>query len=140
MESSSSQNLQPALYHALMVLGLLMNQPHISYQLQKRCICFLHNMKTSQDEIVLTCYRNAVRNANTPIGHTIAFLRITLGIDIDNNEIMPDINLSRVYFTNEQRMLLSNLKLLIAVRNGDFTLPYLSSSEIECLITIIATL
>ena len=30
--------------------------------------------------------------------------------------------------------------LLIAVRNGDFTLPYLSSSEIECLVTDIATL
>ena len=69
-------------------LGPLMNQPHISYQLQKRCIRFLHNMKTSQNEIVLTCYRNAVRNANTPVGHNNAFLRNTLGIDIDNNEIM----------------------------------------------------
>ena len=59
-----------------------MNQPHISYQLR-----FLHNMKTSHNEIVLTCYRNAVRNAITPIGHNIAFLRNTLGIDIDNNEI-----------------------------------------------------
>ena len=38
-------------------LGPLMNQPHISYQLQKRCIRFLHNMKNSQNEIVLTCYR-----------------------------------------------------------------------------------
>ena len=68
-------------------LGPLMNQPHISYQLQKRCIRFLHNMKTRQNEIVLTCYRNAVRNANTPIGHNIAFLKNTLGIDIDSNEI-----------------------------------------------------
>ena len=36
-------------------------------------------------------------------------------------------------------MLLSNLKLLMAVRNGDFTLLYLSFYEIECLITNIAT-
>ena len=63
-----------------------------------------------------------------------------LGIDIDNNEITPDISLPKMYFTNEQRVLLSNLKMLIAVRNGDFTLPYLSSSEIECLITDITTL
>ena len=97
-------------------------------------------MKTSYNEIVLTCYRNAVRNANTPIGHNIAFLRNTLGIDIENNEITPDISLLKVYLTNEQRGLLSNLKMLIAVRNGDYTLPYLSSSEIECLITDIATL
>ena len=53
---------------------------------------------------------------------------------------MPYISLPTVYFTNEQRVLLSNLKLLIAVRNGDFNLPYLSSYEIECLITNIATL
>ena len=74
--------------------------------------------------------RNAVRNANTPIGHNIVFLINTPEIDIDNNEITPDISLPTVYFTNEQRVLLSNLKLLIAVRNGDFTLPYLSSYEI----------
>ena len=67
-------------------LGPLVNQLHISYQLQKRCIRFLHNMKTSRNKIALTCYRNAVRNANTPIGHNIAFLRNTLGIDIDNND------------------------------------------------------
>ena len=97
-------------------------------------------MKTSQNEIVLTCYRNAVRNANTPIGHNIAFLRNKLGIDIDNNEIMPDISLPKVYPINEQRVLLSNINMLIAVRNGDFTLLHLSSSEIGCLITDIATL
>ena len=94
-----------------------MNQPHISYQLQKRSICFQHNMKTSQNDIVLPCYRNAVRNANTPIGHNIAFLRNTLGIDINNNEIKPDISLPgpKVRFT-------------------------LSSYDIECLITNTATL
>ena len=68
----------------LCFFGPLMNQPHISYQLQK-LFRILHNMKTSQNKIVLTCYRSAVRNANTPIGHNIAFLRNTLGIDIDNN-------------------------------------------------------
>ena len=121
-------------------LGPLMNQPHLSYQLQKRCISFLHNMKTSQNEIVLTSYRYAVRDANTPIEQNIAFLRNTLGTDIENSEIMSDISLPKVYFTNEQRVLPLHLKLLVAVRNGDFSLPYLSSYEIECLITNIATL
>ena len=93
-------------------------------------------MKTSQNEIVLTCYRNA----REPIGHNIPFLRNTLGIDIDNNEITPDISLPKVYLTNEQIVLLSNLKMLLDIRNGDFTLPHLSSSEIECLITDIATM
>ena len=66
--------------------------------------------------------------------------KIIVIIDIDNNKMTPDISLPTVYFTNEQRLLLSNLKLLIAVRNGDFTLPYLSFYKIECLITNLATL
>ena len=107
-------------------LGPLMNQPHISYQLQKRCLRFLHNMKTSQNIIVITCFRNAVRNANTPIEYNIAFLRNTFGTDIDNNKITPDISLPTVNVINEQRVLLYNLKLLIAVRHGDFVLPFLS--------------
>ena len=45
-------------------------------------------------------HRNAVRNANTPIGHNIAFLRNTLGIDIDNNEITPYISLPKVLMNN----------------------------------------
>ena len=80
-------------------------------------------MKTSQNEIVLTCYRNAVRNANTPIGHNIAFLRNTFGIDIDNNEITPDISLPKVYITNEQRVLLSNLKMLKSLRSENHPPP-----------------
>ena len=68
-------------------------------------------MKTCQNKIVLTCYRNAGRNANTPIGYNITFLRNTLGINIDNNEITPDISLPKVYVTKEQRVLLSNLKM-----------------------------
>ena len=41
---------------------------------------------------------------------------------------------------NEQLLLLSNLKMLIAVGNVNVTVPYLSSYEIESLITNIATL
>ena len=44
-----------------------MDQPHLSYQLQKRCSRSLHNMKTSQNEVVLSWFRNALKNANAPI-------------------------------------------------------------------------
>ena len=83
-------------------------------------LLYMYILKTNQNEIVLTCYRNAVRNANTPIGHNIAFLRDSLGIDIDNNEITPDISLPTVYFTNEQRVLLSNLKLHATVKSTSY--------------------
>ena len=83
-------------------------------------LLYMYILKTNQNKIVLTCYRNAVRNANTPIGHNIEFLRNSLGIDIDNNEITPDISLPTVYFTNEQRVLLSNLKLHATVKSTSY--------------------
>ena len=46
---------------------------------------------------ITTCYCNSIRNTNTPIGHNIAFLKNTLGIDIVNNEITPFINLPKVH-------------------------------------------
>ena len=90
--------------------------------------------KTSENEIVLTGHRNAIRNTNTPIGQDIAFLRNTFGTDIVNNEITSFINLPTIHITNEQHVLLSNLNI------GDAALPYLSSYVIECLITSLATL
>ena len=75
-------------------------------------------MKNSQNKIALNCYRNALRNSKTPIGQSIAFLRNTFGNDIDNNEITLFINFLLMYLTNEQLVLLSTSKLLIAVRKG----------------------
>ena len=44
---------------------------------------------------------------------------------------------SLLYLTNEQHVLLSNLKMRIAVKNRDVNLPYPSIYEIECLITLL---
>ena len=57
-------------------------------------------MKTSQIEIVLACYHNAISNANTPIGHNISFSSNTFEIDIDNEEITPLTNEPTLYLTN----------------------------------------
>ena len=45
-----------------------------------------------------------------------------------------------MHFTNEQHVLLSNLKMLTAVRNGDTTLPYLSLYDIHVLQSLITNL
>ena len=57
-------------------------------------------MKTSQIEIVLACYHNAISNATTPIGHNIAFSNNIFEIDIDNEEITSLINVPTLYLTN----------------------------------------
>ena len=64
------------------MLGPLMNQPHMSLQLYKRCARFLYGMKQCRNYIVRACFTNAMHNARTPLGHIMAFFRITYGIDI----------------------------------------------------------
>ena len=81
-----------------------------------------------------------MRYDNAPIGYNIVFSRNTIRIDIVNNEITPFINSTTVQLTNEQHVLLSNLKMLLALRNGVAILSYLSSYDIQCLITYLATL
>ena len=127
--------MQPAI---AWFVDTFMNQAHISYQLQKRWICFPHNMKSSKNKTVLTCYRNTLKNANTSIRHNIACLRNPFGIDIDSSETTLVINL---YLTNKQLASLSNLKMFLAVRNKDITIPNcLSFYKIECLNKNIVTL
>ena len=57
------------------MLGPILNQTHISTQLIKRCIMFLFGMASSHNIIVYTCYKNAVGNANTPMGSHVAYFR-----------------------------------------------------------------
>ena len=70
-----------------------------SYQLliAEALYLFLHNMKTSENEIVLTCYRNAIMNTRAPIGHNIEFLGNTFGIGIVNSENTPFTNSAQYY-------------------------------------------
>ena len=71
----------PFTTHAYM-LGPLMNQPHLSLQLYKRCARFLYGMKQCHNYIVRACLTNAMQNARTPLGHNLAFFRNKYGIDI----------------------------------------------------------
>ena len=113
-------------------LGPLMNQPYISYQLQKR-IRFLPNMKTSQNEIVLSCYRNAVRNAklspNPPISGEKADFRYIFYVQnivmfSEQNVYQNIYNLSfiileaKINFQNAVTFVLVNLDTKFNVQNS----------------------
>ena len=51
--------------------------------------------------------------------------------EIVNNKITPCINLPTVHITIEQHVLLSNLKMLLAVRNRDASYITLSLSSYD---------
>ena len=62
------------------MLGPILIQTHISTQLIKRCTRFLFGMASSHNITVYTCYKNAVGDANTPMGSNIAYFRNKYGI------------------------------------------------------------
>ena len=122
------------------LLGPLLNQLHINHQLYKRCLRFLYSVQNCCNGIVRECYNNGLYNANTPIGHNIAFFRYKYGKNISScslNNCMklivsPKINV-------EQCNVLEQLKVLIHARQGSYFIEGFTRRDIERLMKLIAT-
>ena len=91
------------------MLGPILNQTHISTQLIKRCIRFSFGMASSHNVIVYTCYKNAVGNANTPMGSNIAYFRDKYSIEV--NKLSKNITklVSKSKLSTEQLIVIQHL-------------------------------
>ena len=121
------------------MLGPILNQTHISTQLIKRCIRFLFGMASSHNIIVYTCYKNAVGNANTPMGSNIAYFRDKYGIEL--NSLSKNITnlVSGPKLSTEQLIVIQHLRDLLDVKNNACTLDNLSEEDIDMFIREVAT-
>ena len=116
------------------MLGPILNQTHISTQLIKRCVQVLFGMASSHNIIVYTCYKNAVGNANTPMGSNIAYFRDKYGIEV--NRLSKNIVklVSEPKLSTEQLMDIQHLRDLSDIKNNACTLSNFSEEEIDMLI------
>ena len=48
------------------MLGPLLDQSHIHYQLQRRTLCFISSMYNSRNLLITACVKSAINNANSP--------------------------------------------------------------------------
>ena len=72
----------------MVILGPLIGQYHIKYQLYMKDIKLLYNMSMFvKNTIVQECLHNAMYNANTVIGYKLAFYRENVYINLFENDI-----------------------------------------------------
>ena len=121
------------------MLGPILNQTHISTQLIERCIRFLFGMASSHNIIVYTYYKNAVDNANTPLGSHIAYFRDKYGIEV--NRLSKNITklVSEPKLSTEQLIVIQHLRDLLDIKNNACTLDNFSEEDIDMLIQEVAT-
>ncbi len=122
------------------LLGPLLGQPHISVQLHKRSARFLYVMKHCSNNIVNACFKQACQNANSPIGHNIAYLRNIYGVDIKHHSInvcMSHIRSRRL--SGDQLVIIRELRTLLSVRSGVYYINDFTVSDVTALIKCIST-
>ena len=136
--STLAENIRYLMYNGWM-LGLILNQTHISTQLIKRCIRFLFGIASSYNIVVYTCYKNAVGNANTPMGSNIAYFRNKYGIEV--NRLSKNITklVSEPKLSTEQLIVIQHLRDLLDINNNACTLDNFSEEDIDMLIQEVAT-
>ncbi len=122
------------------MLGPLLGQPHISIQLQKRCARFLYGIKCSKNKIIAKCFLHASWNASTPLGHNIAFLRNKYGVDVRTDNLMYCIDsICAPNLSADECNSISQLRLLLCVRWGTYSIDGFSVKDIETFITLLST-
>ena len=116
-------------------LGPIMRQPHIRFQLYKRCVRFLFGMTKCNNVIVKSCLNNAAHNANTPLGYNIAFFRSTYGFNVLHSNVRKCLNsIVSPVLSNDQSININHLHTLLSVRSGFNHIPAFTKKDINTLI------
>ena len=95
-------------------------------------------MAGSHNIIVCTCYKNAVGNANTPIGSNIAYFRDKYGIELNNLSKNITNLVSEPKLSTEQLIVSQHLRDLLDIKSNPCTLDNLFEEDIDMLIQEVA--
>ena len=129
----------PSRTHTWMLCPLL-GKNHLRYEFESRTIRFLKGMAHSSTFMVKICFDHAMRNANSPIGYNLAFIRNAYGFNIMERTLVDCLNLSRPKRWNPfQCTLIKEFNNFLPTRNGVDRIHTLTKSDMEELIKLIAT-
>ena len=88
--------------------------------------------------MVKTCFDHAMRDANSPIGYNLAFIRNTYGFNIIEHTLFDCLKLSRPKRLNPyQCTLIKELNNFLLTRNDVYRIHNFTKSDMENLIIII---
>ena len=123
------------------MLGPVLHQYHMYYQLQHRTVRFLHGMAHSCNHIVKTCFDHAMQNANTPIGHNLAFIRNSYGFNISEHTMSDCIRFSRPSnLCSQELFIVEELKSLLQSRDGSYHIDGFSNNDVSVLVALLCTM
>ena len=87
-------------------------------------------MASSHNNIVYTCYKNAVGNATTPMGLNIAYFRDKYGIELSSLSKNITNLVSELKLSTEQLIVIQHLRDLLDIKNNVCTLDNFSEEDI----------
>ena len=120
-------------------IAKLFSKPAITHH--EKMHSFLFGMASSHNIIVYrpTCYKNAVGNANTPMGSNIAYFREKYGIEV--NRLSKNITklVSEPKLSTELLIVIQHLRDLLDIKSNACTLDHFSEEDIDMLIQEVAT-
>lgn len=123
------------------LLGPLLDQSHIKFQLYVRDIKLLYKMYYCvNNKIVKQCLNNAIHNSNTVIGYKLAYFREEFDVEL----FICDINTCLKYvrpasLSVEQQALVDCLHVLTLTKSNELTVPGFQMDELNDIIDFIST-
>ena len=122
------------------MLGPLLNQYHIRFQFENRCLRFIHAMKQCNNSIVQTIFECALQNANSPLGHNITFFRQTYNVDIFHHNLKICIEKSRPKdLDSSSESIVQSLRTLLLFRCNSVVIDGFKHNDITALINFTAS-
>ena len=117
------------------LLGPLLNQPHLMYQLYRRNV-FFNSLRYISNVIVNVCFDNNIGNACSIIGVQISYLRDKLHVNFYEVGLRESLKKINVLFkiSHVISIHISNMKNLLSIRSENNTIHYLNIEEINFMI------
>ena len=122
------------------LLGPLVKQCHIRYQLYLRDIKFVYRLLCCDNSIIQTCINNASKNANTLIGYKLSFFRSMFGINIFGNSLQYCLQQAKpINLSIEQQSHVHCIHTLFLSLTNHVNIEGLPQTEVNDILNFIVT-
>ena len=95
-------------------------------------------MYNSRNALITACVKSAINNANSPLGHIIAYFGNNYGINFSHDMCLNKI-IHPPRLCLEKRMIIAQLNHLLLLKCGLYAIDGFIMSNIEALIKLLAT-
>jgi len=123
------------------ILGPMLNQYHISYQLYRRDIKMIYQMKVCTNQIVKQCLSVSIHDSNTLIGYKLAFYRSRFALLLNDIDLIECLRRAVPFpLTVDQTATVDCLHNMCLENSFYYDVDGFTKDEIQFIIDYIATM